>query len=468
MPALPILIVEDDNDLREALVDTLGLAGYQVLTAEDGEAGLASLACNKVGLVLSDVQMQPMDGEMLLHRIKTEQPHIPVVLMTAYGVIEKAVAALHAGAAHYLPKPFEPDDLLATVAKYMLPAVEDEAVIAEDPGMLRLLDMAQRVAQSEAAVMITGESGTGKEVLARYIHRHSFRAHGPFVAINCAAIPEQLLESTLFGHEKGAFTGAATLHIGKFEQANGGTLLLDEISEMPLELQAKLLRVLQEREVERVGGKHPIPIDIRVLSTSNRDMPTEVVAGRFREDLYYRLNVFPLMLPGLRARPHDIVPLARAMLSRHAASSKRRVPTINAAAAAALTAHRWEGNIRELENVMQRALILAPGDEIEPEHLFLPAHMRQDLPQYTAEIAASSSLVKQPANLAAHSPFFSASATSTTPAITDIKSLERQHILDTLKAVGGVRKLASEQLGMSERTLRYKLQQYREEGWQEE
>ncbi|PHV13098.1 sigma-54-dependent transcriptional regulator [Chitinimonas sp. BJB300] len=468
MPALPILIVEDDNDLREALVDTLGLAGYQVLTAEDGEAGLLVLADHKIGLVLSDVQMQPMDGETLLHRVKSDYPHIPVVLMTAYGVIEKAVAALHAGAAHYLPKPFEPDDLLATVAKYMLPAVEDEAVIAEDPGMLRLLDMAQRVAQSEAAVMITGESGTGKEVLARYIHRHSFRAHGPFVAINCAAIPEQLLESTLFGHEKGAFTGAANLHIGKFEQADGGTLLLDEISEMPLELQAKLLRVLQEREVERVGGKHPIPIDIRVLSTSNRDMPNEVDAGRFREDLYYRLNVFPLMLPGLRARPDDIVPLARTMLSRHAASSKRRVPTINPAAAAALTAHCWEGNIRELENVMQRALILAPGDEIEPEHLFLPATSRQKLPLLTAEIAASGASFRMPANFAARPAFSPAAPTSAAPAITDIKSLERQHILDTLKAVGGVRKLASEQLGMSERTLRYKLQQYREEGWQEE
>ncbi|HEY9102569.1 sigma-54 dependent transcriptional regulator [Chitinimonas sp.] len=456
MPALPILIVEDDNDLREALIDTLELAGYQVLSAEDGESGLVVLAERKVGMVLSDVQMQPMDGETLLRRVKLEYPHIPVVLMTAYGVIEKAVAALHAGAAHYLPKPFEPDDLLATVAKYMLPAVDDDAVIAEDPGMLRLLDMAQRVANSEAAVMITGESGTGKEVLARYIHRHSPRAAGPFVAINCAAIPEQLLESTLFGHEKGAFTGAGNQHIGKFEQADGGTLLLDEISEMPLELQAKLLRVLQEREVERVGGKKPINIDIRVLSTSNRDMPLEVTEGRFREDLYYRLNVFPLMLPALRERPDDVVPLARAMLSRHASSSKRRVPAISKTAAQALTQHRWEGNIRELENVMQRALILAPGDEIEPEHLFLPAVRRQDLPQ-AAKIA-----VAEPAALPQVAPV------APQPVVTDIRMLERQHILETLKQAGGVRKLAAERLGMSERTLRYKLQQYREEGWQEE
>ncbi|QDQ28662.1 sigma-54-dependent Fis family transcriptional regulator [Chitinimonas arctica] len=452
MPALPILIVEDDNDLREALSDTLELAGYQVLNAPDGQSGLAILARHKVGLVLSDVQMQPMDGETLLKAVKIDYPHIPVVLMTAYGMIEKAVAALHAGAAHYLPKPFEPDMLLATVAKYMLPAVEDDAVIAADPGMRHLLDMAQRVAQSDAAVMITGESGTGKEVLARYIHRHSARASGPFIAINCAAIPEQLLESTLFGHEKGAFTGAANQHIGKFEQADGGTLLLDEISEMPLELQAKLLRVLQEREVERVGGRKPISIDIRVLSTSNRDMPAEVEEGRFREDLYYRLNVFPLMLPALRERPDDIVSLARTMLTRHSASGKRRVPTISPAAAAVLTAHRWEGNIRELENVMQRALILAPGDEIEPAHLFLPGVRRQDLPVPASIAAAGMPFVaeRQPAQ------------------ITDIKLLERQHILDTLKLAGGVRKLAAEKLGMSERTLRYKLQQYREEGWQEE
>jgi len=456
MPLLPILIVEDDNDLREALTDTLELAGYTVITAEEGEAGLVQLNRHRVGLVLSDVQMQPMDGETLLRRVKAEYPHIPVVLMTAYGMIEKAVAALHAGAAHYLPKPFEPDALLETVAKYMLPAVDDDAVIAEDPGMLGLLDMAQRVAMSEAAVMITGESGTGKEVLARYIHRHSARAKGPFVAINCAAIPEQLLESTLFGHEKGAFTGAATQHIGKFEQADGGTLLLDEISEMPLELQAKLLRVLQEREVERVGGKKPIPIDIRVLSTSNRNMPAEVAANRFREDLYYRLNVFPLALPALRERPNDVVPLARGMLSRHAAANKRRVPALTPAAADTLTHHRWEGNIRELENVMQRALILAPGDEIEPAHLLLPAVGRQVLPQAaTIAVPSGDTLPVAPVEVAA-------------PAVTDMRSLERQHILDTLKSSGGVRKLAAEKLGMSERTLRYKLQQYREEGWREE
>lgn len=459
MPALPILVVEDDDDLREALTDTLVLAGYKTLTADDGEAGLRVLEQHKVGLVLSDVQMQPMDGETLLRRIKTEHPHLPVILMTAYGVIERAVAAMHAGAAHYLPKPFEPDDLLVQVAKYMLPAVDDDAVIAEDPAMLRLLDVAQRVAQSDAAVMITGESGTGKEVLARYIHRHSLRAQGPFVAINCAAIPEQLLESTLFGHEKGSFTGAAVQHIGKFEQADGGTLLLDEITEMPLELQAKLLRVLQEREVERVGGRKPISINIRVLSTSNRDMPKEVAASRFREDLYYRLNVFPLALPALRERTDDIVPLARAMLARHAGSNGRRVPALSALAAQQLSQHTWDGNIRELENVMQRALILAPGDEIEPAHLYLPGARRQELPVRTGVLPQAAEIAAGP--VAGND---SVELLKSSMVGTDIKSMERQLILDTLASVGSVRKLAAEKLGMSERTLRYKLQQYREEG----
>ncbi|NHQ86588.1 sigma-54-dependent Fis family transcriptional regulator [Iodobacter sp. HSC-16F04] len=444
---LAILIVEDDDSLREALADTLELGGYSVLVAEDGSDALQVLANHRVGLVLSDVQMQPMDGERLLQEIKLLYPYLPVILMTAYGVIEKAVAALHSGACHYLPKPFEPDRLLQEVAKYMLPDSDDEEVIAEDPAMLSLLDMARRVALSDASVMITGESGTGKEVLAQFLHRNSGRAARPFVAINCAAIPEQLLESTLFGHEKGSFTGAANQHLGKFEQANGGTLLLDEISEMPLALQAKLLRVLQEREVERVGGNKPVQIDIRVLATSNRDMKLEVAAGRFREDLFYRLNVFPLQLPSLRERSDDILPLAKAMLARHAARQKRRVPVLSCAAEAALLANGWEGNIRELDNVMQRALILAPGDEIAVEHLYLPQ---------TASLKA--------ANIAGETVPADVLPQSDVPAVvSDIKELEKRHILETLKSLGGARKSTAEKLGMSERTLRYKLQQYREQ-----
>ncbi|WP_035055471.1 sigma-54-dependent transcriptional regulator [Andreprevotia chitinilytica] len=439
---LPILIVEDDDALREALVDTLELGGHATVTAIDGESALALLeAGQRVGLVLSDVQMHPMDGETLLQEIKQRYPWVPVILMTAYGVIEKAVSALHAGACHYLPKPFEPDQLLQEVAKYMLPGSDDEHVIAEDPSMRRLLDVARRVAQSDASVLITGESGTGKEVLARFLHRNSARAGKAFVAINCAAIPEQLLESTLFGHEKGAFTGAAGQHIGKFEQAHGGTLLLDEVTEMPLGLQAKLLRVLQEREVERVGATKTIPVDLRVLATSNRDVAEEVAAGRFREDLYYRLNVFPLHLPALRERAEDILPIARAMLARHAAQQKRRVPALSDTAMAALLAHPWEGNIRELDNLIQRAMILAPGDMIGAEHLYLP------------QAPAKAAVAAMVPSVAADEP----------AVVTDIKLLEKKHILETLKAAGGVRKLAAEKLNMSERTLRYKLQQYREE-----
>ncbi|GHD57733.1 sigma-54-dependent transcriptional regulator [Jeongeupia chitinilytica] len=438
--ALPVLVVEDDDALREALCDTLMLGGHAVLSARDGSEALTLLASGqRVGLVLSDVQMQPMDGEALLREVKARYAWLPVMLMTAYGVVDRAVAALHAGACHYLPKPFEPDLLLQEVAKYLLPGSEDGEVIAEDPAVRRIFDVAERVARADASVLITGESGTGKEVLARFLHSRSARAARPFVAINCAAIPEQLLESTLFGHEKGAFTGAAVQHVGKFEQANGGTLLLDEITEMPLSLQAKLLRVLQEREVERVGGVRPVPVDIRVLATSNRDPQAEVAGGRFREDLYYRLNVFPLHLPALRERPDDILPLAKSMFARHAAVQLRRVPALSIAASAALQAHSWDGNIRELDNVVQRALILAPGDEIAVEHLYLPVGK--------ASVAAAASALPE---------------TVAKPA--DMRELEKQHILETLAAVNGVRKLAAERLGMSERTLRYKLQQYREAG----
>jgi two-component system response regulator FlrC len=269
------------------------------------------------------------------------------------------------------------------------------------------------------------------------------------VAVNCAAIPDNLLEATLFGYEKGAFTGASQPHAGKFEQAQGGTLLLDEISEMPLQLQAKLLRVLQEREVERVGGKKPVSLDVRILATSNRDLHSEAQAGRFREDLYYRLNVFPLHLPALRERPKDILPLARWILRRGAGGPQGRAFSLSPAAEAGLTAYTWRGNIRELENVMQRALILAPGSVIEPEHLCLPGTQTPaDAPGANERRAAS---------FAGESH----AGAPVKPMPTDLKSLERAHILETLAATGGVRKAAAERLGMSERTLRYKLAQYR-------
>ena len=448
MQNLPVLIVEDDPDLCEALSATLHLAGYENLTAADGEQALQQLASQSIGLVISDVQMRPMDGYTLLQQVKREFPMIPVVLMTAFGEIGKAVAAMRAGACDYLAKPFESASLLAHVRHYLLPAISNETsnLVARDPRTLNLLSLAKKVAESTATVMLTGESGCGKEVFARYIHQHSPRNQAPFVAINCAAIPENLLEAILFGHEKGAFTGATQSQAGKFEQANGGTLLLDEISEMPLGLQAKLLRVLQEREVERVGGNRLIKLDFRLIATSNRYMPARIREGQFREDLYYRLNVFPLEIPPLRTRPQDIVPLARHALVKATQDERDMQPryTLSQSAIHSLENYAWPGNVRELENVMQRAMIMASGP-IEATHLNLPGNVVQE--PSTAIESNMTSVETRPVN-----------------GLRDIKSLEREHILQTLAAVNGSRKLAVQKLGISERTLRYKLQQYRLSG----
>jgi len=443
-----ILLVEDDEALREAVAMTLGCAGHEVATADGGPAALTRLEHSNFNLVLSDLRMDPMDGIELLRAIRARWSNLPVLLMTAYGDVERAVAAMQAGACDFMQKPFRPDELLERVARYAWSAPSCDDLIAEDPRTRETLAMARRVAQSEATVLLTGESGTGKEVFARHIHANSARAAGPFVAINCAAIPDNLLEATLFGFEKGAFTGAQTAQPGKFEQAQGGTILLDEISEMPLALQAKMLRVLQEREVERVGGKRPIALDIRVVATSNRNMMSEVVAGRFREDLYYRLNVFPIAIPALRERPADILPLARHLLARHAARNGQPAARIAADAATTIASYPWPGNVRELENVMQRAAILANGETIEAVHLQLKA----------AGLAAWATGVAAPA------PHAAETGARLVDTGGSMKDLERQHILDTLASVGGSRKKAVEKLGISERTLRYKLQRYRAEG----
>jgi two-component system response regulator FlrC len=436
---LPILVVEDDPDLREALSDTLTLSRYRVHTAVDGAHAIELLKEHAVGLVITDVQMPNMNGITLLHEIKSRWPHLPVLLMTAYGVISQAVEAMREGASNYMVKPFEVADLLAQVARYMLPVSfeGDGDAVMDDPQTSELFSLALRVAGTPATVMISGESGTGKEVLARFIHRHSPRVGQPFVAINCAAIPDNLLEATMFGYEKGAFTGAAQAQAGKFEQAQGGTLLLDEISEMPLALQAKLLRVLQEREVERVGGHKAIPLDVRIVATTNRDMQAEVAKGGFREDLYYRLNVFPLQILPLRARKQDILPLARRFLGDMASAMGRGSLRLNAASEQAMLNYGWPGNVREMENVIQRAVILAPGEVVNPEHLHLPSWQA---PSVNAED-----------NLG-----------SDEGGAQDLKSLEKTHIMTTLASVNGSRKLAAQKLGMSERTLRHKLQQYRE------
>jgi len=366
---------------------------------------------------------------------------------------------MRGGACDFLMKPFEPKVLLEHVRRYAVTR-QDEGMIAADPHTRKLLALADKVAETDATVLLTGESGTGKEVFARYLHEHSPRKRGPFVAINCAAIPDTLLEATLFGHEKGAFTGASSAQAGKFEQAEGGTLLLDEISEMPLGLQAKLLRVLQEREVERVGAKKAIPLDIRVLATTNRDMAKEVAAGRFREDLYYRLNVFPLAIPSLRERPGDIVPLARHFALLHGVRL-RRSAQLSPEAEAVLVTYHWPGNVRELENTVQRALILSSGQAVSPEtiRLCLPHWNGEPLRSPLSAPLVPAVFAAETANSADETPSLAAAER---PA--NMKDLEREHILKVLREVGGSRKRAVAQLGISERTLRYKLQQYREEG----
>lgn len=469
---LPILIVEDDPNLREAVCDTLELAGEVILAASDGSDALKTLETHQVSLVVSDVRMEPMDGISMLREIRKGYPNLPVVLMTAFADVDRAVEAMRYGACDFLMKPFEPEALLAHVARYRLPEMAGDAgVVAADPASRNLFGMAARVAQTDATVLLTGESGVGKEVVAQYIHRRSARRSGPFVAINCAAIPESLLEATLFGYEKGAFTGAQTAQAGKFEQAQEGTLLLDEVTEMPLPLQAKLLRVLQEREVERVGGKKPVSLNIRVIATSNRDMAEAVAKGIFREDLYYRLNVFPLLIPSLRQRPEDIVPLARHFMVEHGGRCGRVGMRLSPEAEIALSRHPFPGNIRELENVIQRALILAPEDIIGAEHL----HLMPVSPAVgTTPIVVAPILPVPPVTLPAMpsvpssvgmQEFPGETAQADGPRADNMKDIEREHILQTLAAVGGSRKLAVEKLGISERTLRYKLKQYREEGY---
>ena len=439
-----VLIVEDDLDLRDALADTLGYAGLTVLTAADGEEALQVLGEERPVLVVSDVQMRPMDGMTFLERARAVHPDVPVLLMTAYATVQQAVEAMKQGAVDYLVKPFEGEVLVSKVVSHLpAEAVSDTAPIAEDPASRDLLKLAGRVAESGATVMISGESGSGKEVFARYLHARSNRRHGPFVAINCAAIPENMLEAVLFGYEKGAFTGAYKSAPGKFEQAGGGTLLLDEVSEMPLGLQAKLLRVLQEREVERLGGQRLIPLDVRVLATSNRDMAAEVQAGRFREDLYYRLNVFPLHVPPLRERPGDIVPLAEHLMRTHAEGGP--APRLTDGARAVLEGYHWPGNVRELANVVQRALILQRGGAVAPDDLHFQA------PSAAAAAPLLEAAVQE------------AGAGDGTLGV-DLRARERELIADALRRGNGSKKAAAELLGISPRTLRYKLQKLREAG----
>ncbi|WP_460158358.1 sigma-54-dependent response regulator transcription factor FleR [Pseudomonas sp. S3_E11] len=453
--AIKVLLVEDDRALREALADTLVLAGHDYAAVGSAEEALLAVGREAFSLVVSDVNMPGMDGHQLLGLLRARQPQLPVLLMTAHGAVERAVDAMRQGAADYLVKPFEPKALLDLVARHALGslAVEGEGPVAFEPASAQLLELAARVARSDSTVLISGESGTGKEVLARYIHQQSRRASEPFIAINCAAIPDNMLEATLFGHEKGSFTGAIAAQAGKFEQADGGTILLDEISEMPMGLQAKLLRVLQEREVERVGARKPISLDIRVVATTNRDLAGEVAAGRFREDLYYRLSVFPLAWRPLRERTADILPLAERLLNKHVNKMKHAAARLSAQAQACLIAYPWPGNVRELDNAIQRALILQQGGLIQPEDFCLVG------PVACAPLPALS-----PVPAAAFAPAVEVEGESAGALGDDLRRREFQMIIDTLRAERGRRKEAAERLGISPRTLRYKLAQMRDAG----
>ncbi|WP_394169510.1 sigma-54-dependent transcriptional regulator [Saccharospirillum alexandrii] len=460
-----VLIVEDDASLREAVSDTLKLSDYEVIEADCGEAAIVRLNENQVDFIVSDVNMPGMDGHELLAYVRQHQPQIPFLLVTAYATVEKAVSALHAGAVDYLVKPFQPEQLIELLERHgSQPNSAIDEPIANETSSQQVLMLARKVAVTDSTTLISGESGTGKEVLARYIHQHSPRAQQPFVAINCAAIPENMLEATLFGHEKGAFTGAIASQPGKFEQANGGTLLLDEISEMDMGLQAKLLRVLQEREVERIGGRKVVELDVRVLATTNRDLMREVQAGRFREDLYYRLNVFPLQWQPLRARRGDLIPLANHLLAKHSKKMHKPRVMLDDSARARILTYDWPGNIRELDNALQRALILQSGQWVtaqdlglEGEHLidFEPA--RQQAMAHQSE-AMSNSIAEH----ASESDEPEAAVHESMQV--DLKHREFEIILDALRVTQGRKNRAADKLGISARTLRYKLARMREIG----
>ena len=366
-----ILVVDDDYHMRMALTEALSKAGYDVCAAEDGRVAMESMKKSVCDLVITDVKMPYVNGIDLLGRIKKEHCSLPVIVITAYGTVQHAVNAIKEGAFDYIQKPFDTDTLYEVVQRAL--GLESGRIVCVSRIMKDLLVRAQQVARSDATVLVAGESGVGKELISRYIHENSDRVDMPFVAVNCAALPENLLESELFGYEKGAFTGAIARKPGKFELADKGTILLDEVTEMDLRLQAKLLRALQEREVEVIGGKLPRKVDVKVIATTNRNLTQLVEEGKFREDLYYRLNVFPITVPPLRERREDIPELAANLLKKYARGADTR---IEEEAMSHLISRRWRGNVRELENVIARACILSDYRDIKRSHLQEPGEER--------------------------------------------------------------------------------------------
>lgn len=422
----PILIVDDDPQMRLALGEAIQRLGYDTVLCDGGISAIEKLHHADYSLVVTDMMMPRMDGLSLLKEIRIRLGNVPVLVITGFGTIENAVKTMKEGATDYLLKPFSFDALKERVESIMLRIRTDKDILTKDPEMKKIVALAGNLATSDITVLIYGESGTGKELLARHIHTLSKRSGKPFIAVNCAAIPDNLLESELFGHEKGAFTGAIERKKGKFELANSGTLLLDEIGEMSILLQAKLLRVLQEKEVDRVGGREPLRVDVRVIATTNRDLRKECAEGRFREDLYYRLNVFPLKVPPLRERPEDIEALSLHFLHNFAAAAGKDIRGFSEDGMSLVKGLPWNGNVRELENAIQRAVFLCEGGVVGREELMLEESFSKT--------------------------FFAGS----------IKDAEKDLILETLKTVNGNKSKAARILGVSVRTIRNKLHEYKQ------
>lgn len=460
-----IVIADDDPTTRGSLEGALRAAGFEAVQCQNGEDAEKAIKKGGVDLVISDVRMPGVDGLELLRRCQAVSPAPPFIMISGYASVSEAVEAMKMGAYDFVVKPFSYRELMSLVGAALRRREEGETekegtgeVITFHPRMLALLKFAAQVAKSQASVLIQGESGTGKELLAMFIHARSRRSSGPFVAVNCAALPEGLLESELFGHERGAFTGAVVSKPGKFELADNGTLLLDEVSEMSLPLQAKLLRALQEREVDRVGGRKPLSIDIRVIATTNRDLRERISAEIFREDLFYRLNVIPLRLPPLRDRVCDIEPLARSFFIRNG----QRGTTLSPESASRLKSHSWRGNVRELFNVLERATILAAGGVIKPEHLLLEGDISSllstpsPLPVRPEE---GDETVNQPNDQSDHTDEIN----HTIRAGLSVQEMEEMLIRKTLTEVQNNRTQAAKLLGISVRTLRNKLKLYKKE-----
>jgi two-component system response regulator FlrC len=478
----PVILVEDDEDLREAIAVTLRLNHIEFVTHQRAETVLPLLQPGLKTVIITDYRLPGMNGLDLLRLATKEIPDLPVIVMTAFADAKLAVEALKAGARDFLIKPFVPDQLIEIITRYRAPQLASAKtetqipapvaketsepnhrpaaeIIAVDPAMIHTLSRCERVAKTDTSVLITGGSGVGKEIIAHHIHLTSKRADGPYVALNCAAIPDTLLESILFGHEKGSFTGATKSQSGKFEQADGGTLFLDEIGEMPASLQAKLLRVLQDKMVERLGSAEPIKADVRIIAATNRNLEEQVQAGRFREDLYFRLAVFPIHIPELHKRAGDILPLANFFLKRYRLNIGRDDLVLGQSALDVLPQYNWPGNVRELENIIQRAVLLCDGAEIGAEHLEIIAqklanesvssHTPRENPQNGTNIASNST-----------------SQQGLVGSASDMNSVEREHILKVLAQVGGNRSKAVQILGISERALRYKLKSYKEAGFE--